>query len=291
MLDLNKIYLEDCIAGMKNIPNESVDVVLCDPPYNIGKDFGNSSDKQELQNYLLWCDLWLKESVRILKPSGTLYIYGFSEILAHISVKIEINHRWLIWHYTNKNNPHSKFWQRSHESIIIAWKQTPLFNLDDVREPYTDTFLKNAAGKVRKGTTGRFTHSGKETIYQAHDKGALPRDVLKIPALAGGAGASERWFFCNQCLEAYPNNEKDNHGEHGELLQHPTQKPYALTERLLRAAKPASGGIVVVPFTGSGSELRVARDLGMSFVGFELNPLYVKLSESYLTKTTQKITD
>lgn len=270
---------------MQKIPDESVDVVLCDPPYNIGKDFGNESDKQELKSYVAWCELWLNEAVRILKPTGTLYIYGFSEILAHISVKIEINHRWLVWHYTNKNNPHSKFWQRSHEAIIVAWKSKPIFNLDDVREPYTDTFLKNAAGKVRKGTKGRFSHDGKETVYKAHDKGALPRDVIKVPALAGGAGACERWFYCQQCGEAYENNLKAEHEAHGVLVQHPTQKPYSITERLLLASKPKENGIVVVPFTGSGSELKVAMDLGMSYLGFELNPLYIKLAESFLLKS------
>jgi DNA modification methylase len=50
-LELNKIYNEDCILGMKKIKNETVDVVICDPPYNIGKDFGNNSDKQSMMYY------------------------------------------------------------------------------------------------------------------------------------------------------------------------------------------------------------------------------------------------
>ena len=58
-------------------------------------------------------------------------------------------------------------WQRSHESIIYAWKDNPIFHRDDVREPYTEGFLAGAAGKSRKGTIGRFSKSGKETIYQA----------------------------------------------------------------------------------------------------------------------------
>ena len=55
-LELNNIYNEDCISGMKKIAAESVDIIICDPPYNIGKDFGNNSDKQEMDKYLLWCD-------------------------------------------------------------------------------------------------------------------------------------------------------------------------------------------------------------------------------------------
>ena len=79
-LEINKIYNEDCILGMKKIKSESVDIIICDPPYNIGKDFGNNSDKQQMDEYLLWCDNWIGECLRILKPQGTLYIYGFSEI-------------------------------------------------------------------------------------------------------------------------------------------------------------------------------------------------------------------
>jgi site-specific DNA-methyltransferase (adenine-specific) len=283
MLKKNKIYLQDCLDGMKAIPSESVDIVLFDPPYNIGKDFGNESDKQEFDKYLEWADKWIAEAKRIVKPNGTIYIYGISEHLAHISVRLGMPHRWLIWHYTNKNTPHSKFWQRSHESIIVASKETPIFNLDDVREPYTETFLKNAAGKTRKATAGRFSKGDKETIYQAHEKGALPRDVLKLPALAGGAGGAERWFYCSDCKEAYPSDQKKQHEKH-KIFQHPTQKPYELTKKLLLAAKPKEKGIVVIPFVGSGAEVLVAKHLGLDYIGFEINKNYIDLANSYLKK-------
>ena len=87
---------EECILGMRYIESESVDIVICDPPYNIGKDFGNNSDKQSMEDYLIWCDNWISECIRILKPKGTLYIYGFSEILAFIRVRININVKWII---------------------------------------------------------------------------------------------------------------------------------------------------------------------------------------------------
>jgi site-specific DNA-methyltransferase (adenine-specific) len=118
------------------------DCIICDPPYNIGKDFGNDSDKQKMDEYLRWCDEWITECIRILKPKGTLYIYVFSEILAFIRVRININVRWIIWHYTNKVTPSLNFWQRTHESILCCSKEKPHFNRDDVREPYTETFLK-----------------------------------------------------------------------------------------------------------------------------------------------------
>ena len=191
---IQNIKNQDCIEGLKKIKKDSVDVIICDPPYNIGKDFGNNSDKQKMDVYLKWCDEWIKECVRVLKPSGTMYIYGFSEILAFIRVRININVRWIIWHYLNKTVPRLNFWQRTHESILCCYKDKPIFNRDDVREPYTKGFLKNAAGKVRKATKGRYSKGDKETVYKAHANGALPRDVIKISALAGGAGKKERVY-------------------------------------------------------------------------------------------------
>tara|TARA_B100000902_G_scaffold207240_1_gene197382 strand:- start:1310 stop:2098 length:789 start_codon:yes stop_codon:yes gene_type:complete len=253
----NVIHCEDCISGMKKINNDSVDIIICDPPYNIGKDFGNDTDKQDMDKYLVWCDEWIKECIRIIKPNGTLYIYGFSEILAYIRVRININVRWIIWHYTNKVTPSLKHWQRTHESILCCSKKKPHFNRDDVREPYTQQFLKNAAGKVRKATTGRFSDGETETKYTAHANGALPRDVIKIPALSGGAGKKER-------------------------VNHPTQKPLELCKKLIKACKNGDDTLVVIPFAGSGSECVAAKEENVKFIGFEINQDYVDLCNKRL---------
>lgn len=257
-----EIRLGDSLEILPTLDPESAQIVIADPPYNIGKDFGNDSDKQPMDDYLVWCETWIRECLRILKPDGTMFIYGFSEILALILSKVpySVNRRWVVWHYTNKTTPSLKFWQRSHESILILWKKAKVFNLDDVREPYTETFLNNAAGKERKATKGRFQKEGnaETTTYTAHEKGALPRDVIKIPALAGGAGKKER-------------------------VDHPTQKPLALCERLLKSCKQADG-YVLVPFAGSGSECVAAKKLGLPFIGIELNPEYVKLIHDRLAE-------
>jgi site-specific DNA-methyltransferase (adenine-specific) len=251
------IINEDCIIKMKEMKNDSVDIIICDPPYNIGKDFGNNSDKQDMDKYISWCDEWITECIRILKPKGTLYIYGFSEILAFIRVRININVRWIIWHYTNKVTPSLNHWQRTHESILCCSKEKPHFNRDDVREPYTDSFLKNAAGKVRKATKGRFSNGEKDTVYKAHTNGALPRDVIKISALSGGAGKKER-------------------------VNHPTQKPLQLCEKLIKASKNGDDTLLVVPFAGSGSECVAAKKENINFIGFEINEEYVKLCNKRL---------
>ena len=266
----------DSIKILPTLKSESAQIIIADPPYNIGKDFGNNSDKQPMDEYLVWCEQWIKECIRILKPNGTMFIYGFSEILAMIYSKIPqtywgstpsggsegggspLRSRWIFWHYTNKTVPSLHFWQRTHESIIVLWKSDKVFHRDDVREPYTDGFLNGAAGKERKATKGRFSKGDKTTTYEAHVNGALPRDVIKIPALAGGAGMNER-------------------------VDHPTQKPLALCDKLIRSCRqPATEGYVLVPFAGSGSECVAAKKNGIPFIGIELNPVYVKLCEDRL---------
>ena len=250
-----KIIHGDTIEILPTLNNETAQIIIADPPYNIGKDFGNNSDKQPMEEYLIWCEKWIKECLRILKPNGTMFIYGFSEILALIMSKIpfNINRRWIIWHYTNKNVASLNFWQRSHESILVLWKDEKIFNRDDIREPYTDGFLNGSAGKERKSTKGRFSNGDKNTTYNAHPNGALPRDVIKIPALAGGAGMKER-------------------------VNHPTQKPIALCEKLIKSCKQShDDGYVLIPFAGSGSECLASKNLGLSFIGIEINEEYVNL--------------
>ena len=265
----------DVLTGFRSLKETTADIILADPPYNIGKDFGNNFDKLEITAYVAWSKQWITEAIRVLKDTGTLYIYGFSEILAMLSVEIELPKRWLVWHYTNKNAASNPFWQRSHESIIVAWKDTAqrIFNKDAVREEYTETFLKNAAGKKRAATKGRFGQQ--ETIYQAHEGGALPRDVIKVPALAGGAGRNERFLYCKTCNTL--SLHRDQHAN-CVTVEHPTQKPIKLTQKLLMASKPPEGGQVVVPFAGTGSELLMAKQLGMEAVGFDINEDYCTMA-------------
>ena len=214
-MEWNKIYNEDCIQGLKKLENNCADIIIADPPYNIGMNFGNNHDNLSIEEYKTWAGQWIMECFRVLKPSGTMYIYGFSEILAHISTLIDIRkQRWLIWHYTNKNIPSLNFWQRSHESIICTWKEKPNFNRDKVREPYTENFLKNSAGKIRNSTKGRFSNGTKETIYNAHPKGALPRDVFNISTLAGGTALTQRAIYCKNCKRIIQPKEKNSHQTH-----------------------------------------------------------------------------
>ena len=286
-IELNRIYLKDALEGLKELPDNFADIIIADPPYNIGKDFGVFKENWELEEYIKWSMNWINEAIRVLKDNGSMFIFGISEIIAHIFVRIPLNKRWLIWHYTNKNVPTLNFWQRSHESIILVWKERYIFNRDDIREPYTENFLKNAAGKIRKATPGRYSRRNKETIYNAHEKGALPRDVIKVPALAGGAGSKERWFYCRTCKKVYPPKEKRNHISH-DIVLHPAQKPLELMEKLIKSCRPKNRkGVVVVPFVGSGTECVAAKKLGLEFIGFEINPEYIYIAEERLRNSQE----
>ena len=268
-------------------------VIIADPPYNIGKDFGNNSALMPIEDYVEWAESWATDCLHLLTDDGLLYLYGLPEIIARISVRFPINEqRWLVWHYTNKTVPSLKFWQRSHETILCLWKpnmpRTDL-EIDQIREPYTASFLKNAAGKERKNTPSRYGGSGKTTIYQAHENGALPRDVLKIPALAGGAGRAERWFVCKTCnSQIYPPEHLSEHRGH-DILKHPTQKPMELTRRLIRSRINGAEGSVLIPFAGSGSECVVAQSLKVEYLGIEINPEFVDFAKQWLEYDAEQL--
>ena len=283
------ILTGDVLKVLRNHPLDvQFDVVIADPPYNIGKDFGNNYDLMPLADYVNWTQKWLALCFELLNNDGIIYVYGFAEIMARISAQYPVDkQRWLVWHYTNKAVPSSHFWQRSHESILCLWKsncERPRLEIDQIREPYTYTYLKNSAGKTRKDTESRFGQKGIMTTYNAHPEGALPRDVIKIPALAGGAGASERWFMCMDCnKQVFPPNELKYHRDH-EILKHPTQKPMELTRRLIRSRIAGTNGRLLIPFAGSGSECVVAEEMGLEYRGIEINPLYVNFAKQWIRK-------
>ena len=171
----SQIIVGDAINILERInKNNKFDIVIADPPYNIGKDFGNNKDCLFIDEYINWSKKWLNLCFDVLADNGLIYVYGFPEILTRIAVQYPIKQqRILVWHYTNKTTPSSTFWQRSYESILCLWKnKRPKLEIDQIREPYTNSYLK-CIGKKRKNTKGRF--GDKITNYNINEKGALPR--------------------------------------------------------------------------------------------------------------------
>jgi len=138
-----RLYQGNSFDWLQSLDDASVDLVFADPPYNIKKADWDNFESQE--KYIEWSIQWIKQASRVLKPTGSLYVCGFSEILAdlkHTASKYFKHCRWLIWHYKNKANLGSD-WGRSHESIIHFRKyDVAKLNIDDVRTPYGAHTLK-----------------------------------------------------------------------------------------------------------------------------------------------------
>ena len=246
------IYSEDSLTLLRTIKDNSIDLVFSDPPYNIKKADWDRFDSQEA--YVKWSLQWIAETSRILKPTGSLYICGFSEILADLklpSMNYSSGCRWLVWYYRNKANL-GKDWGRAHESILHLRKSKKDFklNIDDIRIPYSHHTLKYPSHP--QAQTSQYAHqksSGDKKCSQnwhPHPLGAKPRDVFEIPTTCNGMG---------------------------EKTRHPTQKPEELLRKLILASSKA-GDVILDPFSGSGTSLVVAEQLQRLWVGCDINKEY-----------------
>lgn len=242
-----QLYQGDSIDWLKSLDSESIDLVFADPPYNIKKaDWDNFQNQEQ---YIDWSLQWITEASRILKSTGSLYICGFSEILAdlkHPASKYFKSCRWLIWHYKNKANLGSD-WGRSHESIIHFRKSNQVkLNLDDVRIPYGAHTLKYPSHPQAETSAYGKGSKKKRDNWTPNPKGAKPKDVIEIPTTCNGMG---------------------------ETTPHPTQKPEELLRKFVLASSN-EGDLVIDPFSGSGTTLVVAEQLNRRWMGCELNMEY-----------------
>lgn len=237
------LFTGDSIEWMKTINDESIDMVFADPPYNIKKadwdDFGSQ------ERYIEWSMRWIEQASRILKPTGSLYVCGFSEILAdlkHPSMRYFSSCRWLVWFYRNKANL-GKDWGRSHESILhLRKKDFGHINYDDVRIPYGKHTLKYPDHP--QADSSRYGRKGSH--WTPNPLGAKPKDVVEIPTTCNGM------------------NEK---------TPHPTQKPEELLRKLILASS-SEGDLVLDPFSGSGTTAVVASQLHRQWLACDENPEY-----------------
>jgi len=242
-----EIWLGDAIYWLRSQPNESVDLIFADPPYNIKKAEWDTFESQE--QYVDWSVRWIEEAARLLKPTGTLYIFGFSEILADLKLpasRFFRGCRWLVWHYKNKANLGND-WGRSHESILHFRKTKRFtFNTDDVRIPYGNHTLKYPEHPQAKTSQYGKASRTKDRLWHPHPRGAKPKDVLEIPTT------------CNGMHEKTP---------------HPTQKPEELLRKIILASSEP-GDQVLDPFLGSGTTAVVAEQLKRKWKGCDISPEY-----------------
>ena len=243
---VDRIFCEDALTGMARIPDASIDLILTDPPYNLGKDYGNSSDQQSACDYLAWTEQWIDIALPKLKPNGSLYIFltwRFApEIFVMLKKRLTMMNE-IIW---DRRVPSMGGSTRSFSSVhdtigFFVKRKDYYFDLDAVRIPY------DAATKKARS---RSIFVGAKWL----EVGYNPKDLWSVSRL---------------------------HREHAERVDHPTQKPLEIIERMLKASCPP-GGVVLDPFMGSGTTALAARRLGRHFVGFELNQAYCEIIQQRL---------
>lgn len=255
-----QLYCGDSLVWLATIAPESIDLCFADPPYNIKKADWDSFESHE--SYVKWSQQWIELAVRALKPTGSLYVCGFSEILADIKPAVMPffrSCRWLVWHYKNKANLGND-WGRSHESILHLRKGAEFtMNIEDVRIPYGAHTLK-----YPQHPQALSSHYGqgkeRDADWTPNPAGAKPKDVFDIPTTCNGMG---------------------------EKTAHPTQKPEELLRKIVLASSNLDD-LVVDPFSGSGTTCVVAEQLGRRWLGCDANPTYNQWAIQRLNSVPQR---
>ena len=226
----------DAIDLFKSLENDSIDLIIADPPYNLGKDYGNNHDLKGFDEYILFTKQWLAESKRVLKPNGTIYVFMGVRFISYLYniMDRDLNlffNSWIVWHYTQGLGKTKGFSPRHDDILVFNKSENFVFNLDEIRVP--------------------------QKFYRERNnmRGANPGDVWQFSHV----------HYCN------PNRQN-----------HPTQKPEGIIERIVLASSH-KGGLILDPFSGSGTTLRVCQQLNRKAIGFELNPEYVTMTELRLS--------
>lgn len=247
---MNDLQNKDCLDYLKSLDDESMDMVLTDPPYFIGFDGGKGWDRQwkTEQEYLNWCEQWTKECARVLKPNRMMIVWGtlktdtFLRYKLNVlnSIKPMVSQNEIIWCYNWGGRTKNNF-ARKHE---YAWCYSKgddfLFNADDVR----------VERKVKKNLrTG-----------QDFEKGTIPTCI---------------W-------------EKNNHTTSKDFCGwHPTTKNIEVIERMIKAYTN-EGDKVLDIFMGSGTTAIAAERCNRLYYGCEKDLEYYEKSLERINNDTNE---
>lgn len=235
--------LGDSLSFLKKMKDKSVQLIFADAPYNIGKDFGNDSDKWEcVSDYIEWCKTWLNECMRVLSDTGTMYFMTATQHMPYLDVFVSEHYNVLcriIWTYDSSGVQSKKNYGSLYEPILMinkSKKAVYTFN-------YKDILVEAKTGAKRK-------------LIDYRKNPPQPYNTEKVP---GNVWNFSRVRFK---MEEYEN--------------HPTQKPEALLERIIKASSHP-GDVVLDPFSGSFTTSAVAVRLGRVGVGVDLNEEYYEI--------------
>lgn len=158
-----KIILGDAIEHLSLIPSESIDLIIADPPYNLGKDYGNNHDNQQFDEYMDFSRRWLQEAVRILKPTGSIYVFMGFRFISYLYNTMEremklLFNSWIVWHYTQGTGKTKGFSPRHDDILMFTKSEQFTFNLDEVRIPQKYYRSRNNMRGANPGDVWEFSH-------------------------------------------------------------------------------------------------------------------------------------
>ncbi len=239
----HKIYQGDAIEILQNhIEDNSIDLIFVDPPYNIGKNFNGFKEKWKSdEDYLIWCYQWIDLLLKKLKISGSMYIMTSTQFIPFFDLylrdKIEILSR-IVWFYDSSGVQAKKHYGSMYEPILfcVKDKNNYTFNSDDI-------LVEAKTGSKRK-------------LIDYRKNPPQPYNTKKVPGNV--------WYFPRV---RYRMAEYENH---------PTQKPIALLERIIKASSNI-GDIILDPFSGTFTTSFVAKKLNRKSIGIEIDGVYTKI--------------
>lgn len=235
------IYFGDCLDSLKDIKNESVDLVFLDPPYNIGKQFGSFRDTWPSDSaYAAWCIEWLELCIQKLKRTGSMYLMTSTEAMPHLDLwireKLKVMSR-IVWHYDSSGVQAKKHYGSMYEPILYC-----------VRDEKSFTFnAKEIEVEAKTGAVRKLIDYRKKVPTQ-YKTTKVPGNVWYLPRV--------RYRM-------------------SEYEEHPSQKPEVLLERIIKASSN-KGDVILDPFSGTFTTCAVAKRLGRRSIGIELQEEYVK---------------
>ncbi|PKM92126.1 MAG: adenine-specific DNA-methyltransferase [Euryarchaeota archaeon HGW-Euryarchaeota-1] len=238
----HKIIVGDTIVALDTIDNGSIDLIFADPPYNIGKNFNGYKDKWDKdEEYLNWCYKWLDLCIKKLKHSGSFYVMTSTQFMPFFDIylrnRIKILSR-IVWYYDSSSMQAKKYYGSLYEPILFCVKDEDnyTFNANDI-------LVEAKTGATRKLIDYR------KNPPQVYNSEKVPGNVWEFPRVR------------------YRMYEYENH---------PTQKPIALLERIIKASSN-KGDLVLDPFSGTFTTSYVAKQLDRRSIGIELQEDYAKI--------------
>lgn len=289
-LPLNQIICGDSIDELKKLPNHSVDLIIADPPY--WKVVNEKWDyKWRTENdYMYWCKQWIQEVARVVKKTGSFYLFGYFRILAYLIPEVERENFSLrqqiiinkgMKTVSGRATKNYKMFPNVTESILFfAYNNQPeikKFLLERQKEKGLSAKEINERMEVKSNGGGLWSlYTGENILAQTPTK----EQWEKLQQILGFQKPYSEVNFIFNAQMGFT-DVWDDIDFYKEKRYHTTQKPVQLIERLVKASSN-EGMIVLDPFIGSGSTALAAKRLNRYFIGIDIDPKYCQIAKERL---------